>query len=155
MNQKGQAFEAYRMLIAMVLALAVLLIILSAISYFDALRQKVSLDTLYSSWKSAVDSPNGKIIRASNLSFTQETRFSRVQFAKQVGLEPECLQFDASSDTGFQLNDEGGENQYVRVTQNLIGSVYFQCRADNYINPPGPSSCLAYCTISFGKLIPE
>ena len=154
-SARGQAFEAYRLLIAMVLALAVLLIILSAISYFDSLRQKVSQDTMYSSWKSAVDSPNGKIIRASNLYFTAETRFSRVQFAKQVGLDSSCVQFDAEPDVGFELNDEDIDNPFVLVSQNVGGVVYFQCRADNFIIPLGDSSCLSYCLISFGKPILE
>lgn len=151
MNQSGQAFEAYRVLIAMVLALAILLIILSAVSYFDTLRQRVSQDTLYSSWKSAVDSPNGKVIRATGLSFTTDTRFARVQFARQVGLEPACLSFDADPSTGFELHDEDPENPFVRVSSNLIGNVYFMCRLDNFIIPQGPGSCYAYCLVSFGK----
>ncbi len=153
MNSHGQAFEAYRVLIAVVLALAVLLIILSAISYFDALRQKVSTDTLYSSWKSAVDSPNGKVIRASNLSFTQDTRFSRGQFAKQVGLEEDCIQLDADPDTGYALDDSDPSHPFVRVSRSIIGNIYMQCDAQNFIIPPGPASCYAFCLISFGKEI--
>ena len=72
LNEKGQAFEAYRVLIAMVISLAILVIILSAVSYFDELRKKVSTDTVYSSWKSAVDSPNGKVVEARNLYFTKD-----------------------------------------------------------------------------------
>ena len=152
-SARGQAFEAYRVLIAVIIGLAVLLIILSAISYFDALRQSVSVNTLYSSWKSAVDSPNGKVVRASSLSFTKDTRFSRTQFTKQVGLEEGCLSFDADSGTGFKLDDSDADHPFVTVTGPIIGSVYMQCQTDNFIIPPGPSSCFAYCLMSFGKAI--
>ena len=152
MNARGQAFEAYRLLIAMVIALAVLIIILSAISYFDELRKKVSQDTLYSSFKSALDSPNGKIIKTTSLVFSTGVTYSRVQFAKPNNLDPECIQLDASKETGFELHVENASAPYVKVVQAVQGNVYFQCRTDNFIIPPGPSDCFVYCLLSFGKL---
>lgn len=152
-DQKGQAFEAYRVLIAMVIALAVLLIILSTITYFDKLREKVSLETLYSSWKSAVDSPNGKVILSRELFFPEESRFGRTQFAKQVSLDEACIQFDAEKSTGFILNDSDVDNPYVTVPSPVVGNVYMQCQIDNFITPPGPTTCYAFCLISFGKLV--
>lgn len=152
-NQKGQAFESFRLLIAMVIALAVLMIIVSAINYFDALRQKVSFDTLNASWQSAVDSPNGKVVRASNLSFTLDTRFSRTQFAKQAGLDPACLQFDAEKAGGFQLDDSDPEHPYVYTTGSIVGTIFMSCQNENFIIPPGPDSCFVYCLVSFGKTI--
>jgi hypothetical protein len=153
MGQKGQAFEAYRVLIAMVLALAVLLIIVSTITYFDKLREKVSLETLYSSWKSAVDSPNGKVILARDLFFPSGTRFSRTQFSKQVSLDESCLQLDGEKAAGFTLNDADPEHPYVSVSQSVMGNVYMQCQTDNFIIPPGSPDCFAYCLLSFGKLV--
>ncbi len=152
LNQHGQAFEAYRLLIAMVIALAVLIIILSAISYFDELRKRVSQDTLYSSFKSAIDSPNGKIVKTTNLVFPSGSRYTRTQFARPNNLEEECIQLDASKDTGFELHDEDASAPYVNVAQSIQGSAYFQCRTDNFIIPPGPDTCFVYCLISFGKL---
>jgi hypothetical protein len=155
MNQSGQAFEAYRVLIAMVLALAVLLIIVSTITYFDKLREKVSLETLYSSWKSAVDAPNGKVILARDLFFPAGTRFSRSQFSKQVSLDESCLQFDAEKATGFTLNDSDVEHPYVNVASSVGGNVYMQCYSnnDNGIVSDPIGSCYAYCLLSFGKLV--
>lgn len=153
MNEKGQAFEAYRLLIAMVIALAVLVIILSAVAYFDDLRRKVSQDTLYSSFKSAVDSPNGKVVQASGLAFTAGTTYSRVQFARQASLEDECIQLDAGDDYGFRLNEDNPDTPYVKVDSTLQGSVFFTCATDNFIIPPGPDTCFVYCLISFGKAI--
>lgn len=153
LNQKGQAFEAYRLLIAMVIALAVLVIILSAVAYFDDLRKRVSRDTLYSAFQSAVDSPNGKVVQASDLAFTKDTTYSRVQFAKQMGLDPACIQLDADKDAGFELNDDNPDTPFVRVLSSVQGSVYMQCHTQNVIIPPGPDSCFVYCILSFGKLI--
>ncbi len=153
MNQRGQAFEAYRLLIAMVIALAVLVIILSAVAYFDDLRRRVSQDTLYSSFKSAVDSPNGKVVQASGLAFTSGTTYSRTQFAKQTSLEDECIQLDAEDDFGFKLNEDNPDKPFVSVATTIQGSVFFQCQTDNFIIPPGPDNCFVYCLISFGKTI--
>lgn len=152
-KQRGQAFEAYRLLIAMVIALAVLVIILSAVSYFDDLRKRVSRDTLYSSFQSAVDSPNGKVVQASDLAFTKDTTYSRTQFAKQMGLDVECIQLDADKDSGFILNDDNPDAPFVTVSSTIQGSVYMQCHTQNVIIPPGPNTCFAYCIISFGKTI--
>ncbi|MEK6902188.1 MAG: hypothetical protein AABX02_01195 [archaeon] len=154
LNEKGQAFEAYRVLIAMVISLAILVIILSAVSYFDELRKKVSTDTVYSSWKSAVDSPNGKVVEARNLYFTKDTRFNRRQFGLQVGLDEACLVLDAEKSTGYQLVDTDPLHPYVQVLNNLSGEVYFQCSTLNDdIGADGGVDCFAYCRLSFGKTI--
>lgn len=152
-GERGQAFEAYRVLIAMIIALAVLLIILSAVAYFDELRKKVSTDTVYSSFKSAVDSPNGRVVEARNLYFTQDTRFNRRQFAVQVGLDDECLMLDAEKTAGYELVDSDPEHPYVQSLSNLVGVVYFQCQTDNFVNAPADATCYAFCLLSFGKPI--
>jgi hypothetical protein len=151
MNQKGQSFEAYRVLIAAVIAIAVLVIIMGVIQYFDTLRNKVSLDTINASWKSAVDSPNGKIIRVSDLSFTIDTVFSRPQFSKQVNLEPECIAFDAERAAGYYLVDDDPEKPHVKVVSNVLGNVFMQCDSENFIGTSDSAACYAYCLISFGK----
>ena len=147
MNARGQSFEAFRVLIAMVIALAILVIILGVINYFDALRQTVSYDTLNSSWKSAYDSPNGKVTRVSGLFFSKDTRFSRTQFAKQVSLDNECITFDADTTLGYAFDQDA-----VVVTNSTIGAIYMQCATDNIVGAAG-SNCNAYCLISFGKPI--
>jgi hypothetical protein len=152
MNQSGQAFEAYRVLIAMVIALAVLLIILSAVTYFDKLREKVSLDTLYSSWKSAVDSPNGKVILARELFFPKGTVFNRRQFAVQVNLEETCVVLDGEKSAGFALDDSDIEHPRVTAVNSVVGNVYMQCETTND-TIPGFGNCYAYCLLSFGKKV--
>lgn len=151
-NQKGQAFEAYRLLIAMVIALAVLVIILSAVAYFDDLRKRVSQDTMYTSFKSAVDSPNGKIVQASDLAFTSGTTFSRRQFSLKAGVEEDCILLDAENDFGFRLNDDNPDAPFVSVPATIQGSVFFQCQTENFILSPN-DACYVYCLISFGKRI--
>lgn len=153
LNEKGQSFEAYRVLIAVVIATVTLMIILGVIQYFDTLRHEVSMDSMNASWKSAVDSPNGKIVRVSDLSFTKDTVFSRIQFSKPVTLEPECIAFDAERGAGFSLMDDDPDNPYVFVSGNVLGSVFIQCNSENFIGASDSASCYAYCLISFGKAI--
>lgn len=148
LNARGQSFEAFRVLIAMVIALAILVIILGVINYFDALRQNVSYDTLYSSWKSAYDSPNGKVIRVPGLFFSKDTRFARTQFANQVSLDKDCLVFDADTSLGYSFDQEA-----VVVTNSTIGAIYLQCSTENIVGAAA-SNCNAYCLLSFGKAIP-
>ncbi len=147
MNARGQSFEAFRVLIAMVIALGILVIILGVINYFDTLRQNVSYDTLNSSWKSAYDSPNGKVIRVPGLFFSKDTRFSRTQFARQVSLDKECIAFDADTTLGYSFDQDA-----VVVTNSTIGAIYIQCSIENIVGAAG-SNCNAYCMISFGKPI--
>ncbi len=153
MNQKGQAFEAYRVLIAMVISLAILVIIVSAISYFDKLREKVSLDTIYSSWKSAADAPNGRVVLAKELYFTKDSRFGQRQFAQRAGLDEACISLDAETSAGFTLNDDDPDNPFVIVTSTTVGNVYMQCQTTNFLSTNAPDTCSEYCLISFGKLV--
>ena len=148
-GQRGQSFEAFRVLIAMVIALAVLVIILGVISYFDSLRQKVSYDTLYSSWKSAVDSPNNEVVRVPGLFFTKGTRFSKTQFSRQVSLDNECIVFDADTSLGYSFDGDA-----LEVTSSILGAIYMQCNVNNTVGASsGSGGCFAYCLISFGKAI--
>ncbi len=148
-GERGQSFEAFRVLIAMVIALAVLVIILGVIGYFDLVRQKVSYDTLYSSWKSAVDSPNNEVVPVKGLFFTKGTRFSKTQFSRQVSLDNECMAFEADTSIGYSF-----EGEAIEVTSSILGSIYMQCNIDNTVGAVGNSSCFVYCLISFGKAIP-
>ncbi|MDZ4256928.1 MAG: hypothetical protein U1C71_04925 [archaeon] len=151
MGNRGQAFEAYRVLIAGVITLAVLVIIFGALGYFESLREDASYETLYTSWKSAVDSPNGKVIIASKLAFTQGTIFSRPQFARQVNLENACIALEAESAAGYLLNDTNPDAPFIQVSGNILGNVYMQCRPDNFIFTDPQVGCYVYCLLSFGK----
>ena len=150
LGSRGQAFEAYRFLIAAVIALAVLVIIVGVINYFDQKRQDISFDNLYTGWQSAVSSPDGKVIQVAGLSFKKDTRFGKVQFVKLVNLVEDCVQFDANPATGFQLIN-GDET--VEVQTSVQGNAYIQCTTDPPSGFTSNSACFAYCLISFGKSI--
>ncbi len=150
MNSRGQAFEAYRFLIAAVIALAVLVIIVGVINYFDQKRQDISFDNLYTGWQSAVSSPDGKVIQVAGLSFKKDTRFGKVQFVKQANLVEDCVQFDANPPAGFQLINS---DQTVEVQNTVQGNVYIQCHTEAPLGFTSNSACFAYCIISFGKSI--
>ena len=58
LDNKGQAFEAYRLLIDAILALLVLVIIVSAVNYLESLKTNISSERFYTGLKNAVKQPN-------------------------------------------------------------------------------------------------
>src|SRR3989344_2822235 len=53
MNSKGQEFAGYKMMIGAIIALFVLIIIVSAVSYFDELRTTISSNLILDGVKAA------------------------------------------------------------------------------------------------------
>lgn len=139
LNQKGQAFSAFQLLIGAVLALAVLAIIVSTIVYFDSLRLQVTSDKLNNGWLSAVNAPNAGIIRVDSVTLVGGSIFTKKQFAERAGMEPECITFD-STDTVFEFNDTS-----VKLKQTIQANVYIQCLSE------GDVTCPIECMISFDK----
>ena len=140
LNSRGQAFSAFELLIGAVLALAVLAIIVSTIVYFDSLRLQVTSEKLNNGWLSAVNAPNGGIVKVDSVTLVQGSLYSKKQFADKVGMSPDCITLD-SSDAAFERYSNS-----LRVTQVLQTNVYIQCTTDSA--SPG---CPIQCTISFDK----
>jgi len=134
-DEKGQEFEPFRMLIAAVMALVVLMIIIGAINYFNGLRVNVSKQRFYDGLENAVRQPNGQPFKIENLQFLRGDAFSAKGLGNIMGLPEGCVSF---VDKGTPAVEVGPSS--ATILQEMIGEVIAVCS-------PG-TTCEVECEIT-------
>jgi hypothetical protein len=140
-GQKGQESAVFKLLISAIIALSILVIIVGVISFFDNLKLEISEKRLIDAIVSAANAP-GQSIVAKKLSFSEETSYSALAFARKINIEESCIEFVNSTPT-FQISADR-----MTVKQNIQADVFFQCESNS-----GNLQCPLFCQISFGSRI--
>jgi len=144
MNEKGQAFTVFRLLIGGLIALAVLVIIISIISYMENFRYDISKQRLAEQFNVAMQSPNGNIVVAEDLAFRAGYIFSTVQLAKSSNTNVSCIDVPQVRYSEVIVNSI---SKTVKFNSNAIFSVYYKCDRSS------ETDCPIKCIISFGEPI--
>src|SRR3989338_9586562 len=120
-GQRGQAFEAFKLLIGAILALLILTIVLGAVQQLQGLEDKISYDKLVQAAQSARKQPNGQVLKVEDI-ILKEGGYSNTSFAEKMNLKPECVSLDA-------FGQAFSSNAPVAVTVNrrMLSSVYYRC----------------------------
>jgi len=150
MNQRGQQFEVFKLLIAVIMALAILMIILNSLGYFNSLSVSISQTRIVEGIKNAMKAPdvvsakNPLIVKKVTLNKKTWTKF---EISQATGLKESCISFQARQGPGsaFSLNS----NLDLVVSQDLVSDVYVYCNSAS----SSSGSCKIKCTLSFG-LVP-
>lgn len=158
-ENKAQSEVVFRLLIDSIIGLAILLIIVSSISYFQEQAILQDRETLVSLIQSAVNSPDGKIFTAQNLTFKEGFAISSINTQTWTGLSMNCLSFDSSSlsvklDEGS--TDNGSTFSTLEFERLLMVNVYARCvpimgSCNPRVEPTSPDECCVNCVVSFGK----
>ncbi|MEI7960866.1 MAG: hypothetical protein WCI04_00875 [archaeon] len=157
MNEKGQGEAVFRLLIDSVVGMAILLIIISMISYFNNQVIEQSRVDLINSMNDAVSSPDGKIVKTGDLTFAKGFVVNQAFAQDWTGQGAKCFSFDAR---GASLNilTKDGVPAGVQFTQNLTIQVNIQCKSSSNANSCNPkiapeteADCCFTCLIAFGK----
>ena len=139
-SQKGQAFEPFKLLIGAVMALAVLVIIIGAINYFEGLSVDVSRQRFSEGLQNAVRQPNGSPLLIENLKFQRDASFSSGGIGKLIGIPEDCVSFTDPGAKVFEVTD----SKLITVHETVLTSVLVRCDIDK------PPSCRVGCEITFG-----
>lgn len=142
MNSNAQEFIGFKLLIGAIIALFILFIILSVISYVEEFKYSISEKNLYEGIKSAINAPE-QVVQIKELTFREGSSYSSSGFAKKTPLKRECFNIDASQTGGFNLQSP----EVIQVKQTVKTDVYVKCVLAS-------GDCFATCTVSFGKPIP-
>ena len=146
-EQKAQSGAVFRLMVDAIIGLVILLMIISSINYFNSLRLEVSKAEFTALIKSAVDSPNGKIVESGNLVFSAGDIYDSVTISFMTGYPKDCFRFQ----TNLAFT-ETGSGRYIKFGQPVDAKVYASCRATGEECSPDDEDCLAIdCLISFGK----
>ena len=140
MDERGQYFEGFRLIVEAIMALAILAIIVGAISYFEQLRIDVGVGQLEQGFFDAFEASDGSVIKKSGLEIPQ-MEISSAYFAKQVNLGLECVEFDSSGISNYSIFPG---RHGIKINNLTKTDVFFKCQRDTL-------GCDSHCTISFGK----
>ncbi len=145
-NEKGQAFDAFNLLIGAVVALTILVIILSAISYFDNKKLEVSQQKLSEGFRGAVKQPNGAPLGVNSILLAAGARISSLSVSREMGIAEECI--------GFEVNAPGlakKSDSLVEVNERVLTDMTITCLTNKASGFPFPGGCEIGCTVTFGK----
>ena len=140
MFQRGQSFAIFKLLIGAIVALAILVIIVGVINYFENLRVQISEKRLVDGLISAANAP-GELVVAEKLTFEKSLSFSRRFFSTRINVEQECIELDSLQGSSVIINPES-----VSFNSGIQIDVFFKCSADSF-----SSFCPLSCAVSFGK----
>jgi hypothetical protein len=151
MENKGQADSVFRLFVDSIVGLAIFLIILSAVGYFEELSKQQTIDDFNDMLVSAVSSPNGKVIHSSGeMSFAKGYAIDTITAQRLTSLGSGCFTFES---TMGSIKIASAANR-AEFTQNLRVEVYMRCVSEPSCTPgmnDDPDNCCATCIVSFGK----
>jgi len=149
-EQRAQAEAVFRLMIDSVVGLAILLIIVGLINYFNAQIIAQSKNDFITVVKSSVSASNGSVITSSgDLTFARGFGVDGLDAQNWTQISEKCFHFVSSASEGsIKIIDD----TKAEFTQTLSIKVYSKCVPDQSCNPYDPeNSCCMQCTISFGK----
>ncbi len=157
MDNKGQAEAVFRLMIDSVIGLAILMIIIASIGYFDELRFIQSTSDFKQLVKDSVNSPDGTLLSAKELTFKSGTGFGAEDFEGYTVVNRKCFNFN-SSFASVEVSDDG---QSVMFKQRLITTVSAKCTPNSSASScissvdaeiSDASQCCFNCEIYFGRV---
>lgn len=151
-EKKAQSGAVFRLMVDSIVGLAILLIILSAMAYFQGMKITASNEKFYSLVESATNSPNGKVFVEKNLTFNPGG-FSAISIRNQTNIFEECFIFKTNLGNA-KIAEDGMK---IDLTAPIETDVYVQCSSshpDAEGDCEGDLQCCEFiCDISFGKKI--
>ncbi len=138
-------FWPFRLLIASIMALVILIMIISAINYFHDQQLKMGYKRFAEGFKEAIDAVSadgtrGLVVKKGLALAAGE--YAVIGLAKNNQFPEECIEFQAIEGTAFQLFD-GGKG--VKIKRDVTVDVYYLCVLEN------STECEIRCYISFAK----
>ncbi|MBU2099864.1 hypothetical protein KKG83_05415 [Candidatus Micrarchaeota archaeon] len=156
LNQKGQEFEVFNVLIGAVLALAILVIIISLINYLEDLKVTSSRQVIEQKLKSAAQSPDGSIFVAKGVILPQDSSFNSQQFGFILNIEPECIEFDFPQEINSMYYPNSSKNT-IGFSKRVQTEFYVLCQKEdidfsgyNGTLECNSENCEFCCLASFG-----
>ena len=152
LENRAQSGAVFRLMIDGIIGLAILLIIVSALSYFQVLRTQAANEKFYSLVESATNSPNGKVFSEKNLLLTPGG-FSSISIRNKTNIYEGCFDFQSNLGSAKIAGDvDDGDVEVITFNNVVETNVYVQCAIENEsCDPEDQECCKIMCIISFGK----
>ncbi|MFH1587761.1 MAG: hypothetical protein ABIA76_00290 [Candidatus Diapherotrites archaeon] len=146
MNSKGQAGPVFELLVQAVIGLFILVIVVSAISYFENQRYAISGQRFNEKILTAANQPNGDVLVVEGIAFNSGSMSSKFVSLK-TGISAECIDFEAKDNALIEVSSDG---KTVSFEKSMDLDVFIKCC-------PTAEDCFQSieCTVSFGKKLEQ
>lgn len=149
-EQRAQAEAVFRLMIDSVVGLAILLVILSALNYFQGQVLVQSKSDFFSLVRNAVSTPTGVAIKSGELTFPINFSVDVSDLQSATLLSQNCFEFDSSGSVRTS-----SDKKKVTFSQGLKVIVYAKCATNQGCDPYSPpsdwGSCCTQCWVSFAR----
>ncbi|MAG22347.1 MAG: hypothetical protein CL943_03540 [Candidatus Diapherotrites archaeon] len=146
MNQSGQEFSGFRLLIDAILVLMILVIIIGILGWVDSLRFQISEKRLYEGFNKSLNSPDGKTVVEKDITMRSGTTYLVGAFAGP-GVDRDCIRFRALNLTAWKLSSN---KKQLDIETDIVIDVFYQCTRQF-----DEGACEILCEISFGDEFEE
>jgi len=136
MGSKGQSFAPFEMFVGAILALTLLMIIISAINYFDDKRIEVGRQKLEIGLTNAVAQANGTPLKVKEIMLKRGSVLAGKDVANIMGISQDCVDFGIGKASGLAYS-----NGLVEVKETIIANLTITCSTQ------GASQCPVGCKI--------
>ena len=154
MNESGQGEAVFRLVIDSVIGLAILLIIVAAVGYFNDRAIEQSKYDLAQLIENASNSPDGQVLSSKgDLLFAKGFAVDTADVELWTGVSAKCFSFSTGM-SSIKILSDGAKAEF---TQGLAIKSFAQCKPSGAVcNPRDPSAeCCFTCLIFFGKTMPS
>ena len=157
-EKKAQSEAVFRLMIDSVVGLAILVIIISAINYYNEQSCLQSTQDLIDLIKSAANSSTGAIIPSqTDICFSKGSALDALDTQHWTNINETCFRFQYTGSSSVRISPDEKRIDFI---QNLKTRVYAQCKpspsfqsCNPKIIPQSIDACCITCTISIGKKI--
>ena len=153
-EDKAQSEAVFRLMIDGIVGMAILLIIISSLSYFQELRVQASNAKFFSLVESSINSPNGNVFVEKKLSFVKGGSFSAVKLQREYNIPLKCFDFETNLSYAKIIGQDSGTGagKGIEFTQSVETNVYAKCElSNNSCDVDATDCCELNCVFSFGK----
>lgn len=143
LNESGQGFSVFRLLISAIMGLMILLIILGVYDYFENLRVNLGSERIVQGFETAVNKHDGTVITVEDAELPAGTEISSLSLAEGTGIKKECILITGQTKTDtFSIVSDN----LARINHYANLKVYIKCETNL-------EDCEIYCTLSLNKKI--
>ncbi|MFH0715007.1 MAG: hypothetical protein V1847_04385 [Candidatus Diapherotrites archaeon] len=137
---RGQYFEGYDLLIAVIFAALVLGIIIGVVTELDKHKGTVSMRLFVQGLQSAVNSPDGTVVKVEHVVFPKLSFSTSFLAGQQSTVPAECFTLQGLSHSGQTIRPDT-----ISILQSFEQTVFMKCQQETGGN------CDISCIVSFGQ----
>lgn len=145
LDNKAQSEAVFRIMVDSIVGFAILIIILSAISYFNDQTVNQSWTDFMDIVKSAANTPDGSIVISKELYFVKGRGVGAIDVQNWTGYPAGCFKFKSK----YSSVDISADEMQATFVQNFNTKIYAMC-SPQVCDVTIKDSCCIDCVISFG-----